>query len=93
MILVMIAVIFMTNVLGRHWDFEEMNRISQTIQSPFQAFGCLSSIILLFCVMSAIAMAFVMGAPFSKLMKLKEWCLGWLHGWCDFLYHDPGFFC
>ena len=35
MILVMIAMIFVTNVLGRHWDFAEMDKVSQTIQSPF----------------------------------------------------------
>ena len=50
--------------LGRNWDFVEMNKVSQTIQSPFPSVWM--SVINYFsvCVMSAIAMA--------KLMKLKR---------------------
>ena len=72
MILVMIAVIFMTNVLGRHWDFEEMNRISQTIQSPFSSVWMSVVNYFAVCVMSAIAMAFVMGGSIFKINEAEK---------------------
>ena len=72
MILVMIAVIFMTNVLGRHWDFEEMNRISQTIQSPFSSVWMSVVNYFAVCVMSAIAMAFVMGDSIFKINEAEK---------------------
>ena len=72
MILVMIAVIFMTNVLGRHWDFEEMNRISQTIQSPFPSVWMSVVNYFAVCVMSAIAMAFVMGGSIFKINEAEK---------------------
>ena len=72
MILVMIAVIFMTNVLGRHWDFEEMNRISQTIQSPFSSVWMSVVNYFAVCVRSAIAMAFVMGGSIFKINEAEK---------------------
>lgn len=72
MILVMIAIIFMTNVLGRHWDFEEMNRISQTIQSPFSSVWMSVVNYFAVCVMSAIAMAFVMGGSIFKINEAEK---------------------
>ncbi|MFQ9329647.1 MAG: hypothetical protein ACLR2T_05375 [Streptococcus sp.] len=72
MILVMIAVIFMTNVLGRHWDFTEMNRISQTIQSPFSSVWMSVVNYFAVCVMSAIAMAFVMGGSIFKINEAEK---------------------
>ena len=72
MFLVMIAVIFMTNVLGRHWDFEEMNRISQTIQSPFSSVWMSVVNYFAVCVMSAIAMAFVMGGSIFKINEAEK---------------------
>ena len=72
MILVMIAVIFMTNVLGRHWDFTEMNRISQTIQSPFPSVWMSVVNYFAVCVMSAIAMAFVMGGSIFKINEAEK---------------------
>ena len=72
MILVMIAVIFMTNVLGRHWDFAEMNRISQTIQSPFSSVWMSVVNYFAVCVMSAIAMAFVMGGSIFKINEAEK---------------------
>jgi len=72
MILVMIAVIFMTNVLGRHWDFAEMNRISQTIQSPFPSVWMSVVNYFAVCVMSAIAMAFVMGGSIFKINEAEK---------------------
>ena len=72
MILVMIALIFMTNVLGRHWDFEEMNRISQTIQSPFSSVWMSVVNYFAVCVMSAIAMAFVMGGSIFKINEAEK---------------------
>ena len=72
MILVMIAVIVMTNVLGRHWDFEEMNRISQTIQSPFSSVWMSVVNYFAVCVMSAIAMAFVMGGSIFKINEAEK---------------------
>ena len=72
MILVMIAVIFMTNVLGRHWDFEEMKRISQTIQSPFSSVWMSVVNYFAVCVMSAIAMAFVMGGSIFKINEAEK---------------------
>lgn len=72
MILVMIAVIFMTNVLGRHWDFEEMNRISQTIQSPFSSVWMSVVNYFAVCVMSAIAMVFVMGGSIFKINEAEK---------------------
>ena len=72
MILVMIALIFMTNVLGRHWDFAEMNRISQTIQSPFPSVWMSVVNYFAVCVMSAIAMAFVMGGSIFKINEAEK---------------------
>lgn len=72
MILVMIAVIFMTNVLGRHWDFAEMNRISQTIQSPFSSVWMSVVNYFAVCVMSAIAMALVMGGSIFKINEAEK---------------------
>lgn len=72
MILVMIAVIFMTNVLGRHWDFAEMYRISQTIQSPFSSVWMSVVNYFAVCVMSAIAMAFVMGGSIFKINEAEK---------------------
>lgn len=72
MILVMIALIFMTNVLGRHWDFTEMNRISQTIQSPFSSVWMSVVNYFAVCVMSAIAMAFVMGGSIFKINEAEK---------------------
>lgn len=72
MILVMIAVIFMTNVLGRHWDFAEMNRISQIIQSPFSSVWMSVVNYFAVCVMSAIAMAFVMGGSIFKINEAEK---------------------
>lgn len=72
MILVMIALIFMTNVLGRHWDFAEMNRISQTIQSPFSSVWMSVVNYFAVCVMSAIAMAFVMGGSIFKINEAEK---------------------
>lgn len=72
MILVMIAVIFMTNVLGRHWDFTEMNRISQTIQSPFSSVWMSVVNYFAVCVMSVIAMAFVMGGSIFKINEAEK---------------------
>lgn len=72
MILVMIAVIFMTNVLGHHWDFAEMNRISQTIQSPFPSVWMSVVNYFAVCVMSAIAMAFVMGGSIFKINEAEK---------------------
>lgn len=72
MILVMIAVIFMTNVLGRHWDLAEMNRISQTIQSPFSSVWMSVVNYFAVCVMSAIAMAFVMGGSIFKINEAEK---------------------
>lgn len=72
MILVMIALIFMTNVLGHHWDFEEMNRISQTIQSPFPSVWMSVVNYFAVCVMSAIAMAFVMGGSIFKINEAEK---------------------
>ena len=72
MILVMIAVIFMTNVLGRHWDFTEMNRITQTIQSPFSSVWMSVVNYFAVCVMSAIAMAFVMGGSIFKINEAEK---------------------
>ena len=72
MILIMIALIFMTNVLGRHWDFAEMNRISQTIQSPFPRVWMSVVNYFAVCVMSAIAMAFVMGGSIFKINEAEK---------------------
>lgn len=72
MILVMIAVIFITNVLGHHWDFAEMNRISQTIQSPFSSVWMSVVNYFAVCVMSAIAMAFVMGGSIFKINEAEK---------------------
>ena len=72
MILVMIALIFMTNVLGRHWEFSEMNRISQTIQSPFPSVWMSVVNYFAVCVMSAIAMAFVMGGSIFKINEAEK---------------------
>lgn len=72
MILVMIDLIFMTNVLGRHWDFAEMNRISQTIQSPFSSVWMSVVNYFAVCVMSAIAMAFVMGGSIFKINEAEK---------------------
>lgn len=72
MILVMIALIFMTNVLGRHWDLAEMNRISQTIQSPFSSVWMSVVNYFAVCVMSAIAMAFVMGGSIFKINEAEK---------------------
>lgn len=72
MILVMIALIFITNVLGRHWDFAEMNRISQTIQSPFPSVWMSVVNYFAVCVMSAIAMAFVMGGSIFKINEAEK---------------------
>ena len=72
MILVMIALIFMTNVLGHHWDFEDMNRISQTIQSPFPSVWMSVVNYFAVCVMSAIAMAFVMGGSIFKINEAEK---------------------
>lgn len=41
MILVMIAMIFVTNVLGRHWDFAVTDKVSQPFNLLFRLFGCL----------------------------------------------------
>lgn len=71
-ILVMIALIFMTNVLGRHWEFSEMNRISQTIQSPFPSVWMSVVNYFAVCVMSAIAMAFVMGGSIFKINEAEK---------------------
>lgn len=71
-ILVMIALIFMTNVLGRHWEFSEMNRISQTIQSPFPSVWVSVVNYFAVCVMSAIAMAFVMGGSIFKINEAEK---------------------
>ena len=56
--------------LGRNWDFVEMNKVSQTIQSPFPSVWM--SVINYFsvCVMSAIAMAFVMGGSIFFITTL-----------------------
>lgn len=72
MILIMIALIFMTNVLGRHWDLAEMNRISQTIQSPFSSVWMSVVNYFAVCVMSAIAMAFVMGGSIFKINEAEK---------------------
>ena len=71
-ILVMTALIFMTNVLGRHWEFSEMNRISQTIQSPFPSVWMSVVNYFAVCVMSAIAMAFVMGGSIFKINEAEK---------------------
>ncbi len=71
-ILVMIALIFMTNVLGRHWEFSEMNRISQTIQSSFPSVWMSVVNYFAVCVMSAIAMAFVMGGSIFKINEAEK---------------------
>ena len=72
MIFVMISVIFMTFFLGSHWDFEEMNRISQTIQSPFSSVWMSVVNYFAVCVMSAIAMAFVMGGSIFKINEAEK---------------------
>lgn len=58
--------------LGRNWDFVEMNKVSQTIQSPFPSVWM--SVINYFsvCVMSAIAMAFVMGGSILKIDEAEK---------------------
>lgn len=58
--------------LGRNWDFVEMNKVSQTIQSPFPSVWM--SVINYFsvCVMSAIAMAFVMGGSIFKIDEAEK---------------------
>ena len=72
MILVMIAMIFVTNVLGRHWDFAEMDKVSQTIQSPFPSIWLSVVNYFAVCVMSAIAMAFVMGGSILKIDEAEK---------------------
>ena len=72
MILVMIAMIFVTNVLGRHWDFAEMDKVSQTIQSPFPSIWLSVVNYFAVCVMSAIAMAFVMGGSILKINEAEK---------------------
>ena len=72
MILVMIAMIFVTNVLGRNWDFAEMDKVSQTIQSPFPNIWLSVVNYFAVCVMSAIAMAFVMGGSILKINEAEK---------------------
>ncbi len=74
----------------RRRDFAEIDKVSQTIQSPFPSIWLSVVNYFAVCVMSAIAMAFVMGGSwFSKSMKPKEkWSLGRIYGWCDFLCHN-----
>ena len=51
--------------LGRNWDFVEMNKVSQTIQSPFPSVWM--SVINYF-----IAMAFVMGGSILKIDEAEK---------------------
>lgn len=72
MILVMIFIMFGVTVLGRNWDFAEMDQVSQTIASPFS--NVWLSVVNYFavCVMSAIAMAFVMGGSILKINEAEK---------------------
>ncbi len=83
MILVMTLAIFVTNVLGCHWDFAKIDKVSQTIHLlPSIWLSVVND--LLFCVMLSYAMAFVIRARFVKSMKLAvEPGEDWLGG--DFL--------